>query len=57
MNGTDHSENKLASEGVNEGLLKFMKLRFEERIVKPCGETPADISLFLLKAYPFEQWR
>lgn len=57
MNGTDHSENKLASEGVNEGLFEFMKLRFEERIVKPCSETPADISLSPLKAHPFEQWR
>lgn len=53
MNDTDHSENKLASEDVNERLFEFMKLK----IVKPCGETPADISLSPLKAHPFEQWR
>lgn len=29
MNGTDHSENKLASKGLNEGLLELMKLIFE----------------------------
>lgn len=49
MNGTDHSENKLASEGFNEGLFEFMKLRFEERVVKPCGETQADMLCSLRK--------
>lgn len=57
MNGTDHSENKLASIGLNEGLLELMKLIFEVRIVKPGDETPSDMLCPLQKSHPFVQWR